>query len=125
MTEHDDSAGTARSAGGSGAATGTRDGGGVRGRRGRAVRGGRWAGALLAPAGRMALSHYLAQSLVMALVFTGYGAGYYGRFGTAAVVAGCFGLYAAQLAISGWQARRFRYGPAEWLLRAATLARKP
>lgn len=81
--------------------------------------------AVLAGAGRLALTHYLTQSLVMALVFTGYGLGWYGRYGTVAVLPGCIALYAAQLAAGRWLLRRFRYGPAEWLLRAATLAKRP
>ncbi|WP_446045444.1 DUF418 domain-containing protein [Streptomyces olivaceus] len=86
---------------------------------------GRRAGDVLAAAGRMALTNYLGQSLVMALVFTGYGAAWYGRSGYAAVLGGCLVLYAAQLAFSVWLMGRVRYGPAEWLLRAATLARRP
>ncbi|MES4886075.1 DUF418 domain-containing protein [Streptomyces sp. NPDC000349] len=86
--------------------------------------GGRIAGAL-AGAGRLALTHYLTQSLVMAFVFTGYGLAWYGRHGTAVLLAGCFTLYAAQLAYGGWLLRRVRYGPAEWLLRAATLGHRP
>ncbi|MEU0147676.1 DUF418 domain-containing protein [Streptomyces sp. NPDC006288] len=80
---------------------------------------------VLASAGRLALTHYLTQSLVMALVFTGYGLAWYGRFGVATLMAGCLVLYAVQLAYSGWLLRRFRYGPVEWLLRTATLARRP
>ncbi|WP_413807664.1 DUF418 domain-containing protein [Streptomyces sp. OE57] len=89
------------------------------------TRSGRHVVGLLAGAGRLSLTHYLTQSLVMALVFTGYGLGWYGRYGTGAVLAGCFVLYAAQLATGKWLLRRVRYGPAEWLLRAATLARRP
>jgi uncharacterized protein len=84
----------------------------------------RLAGAL-APAGRTALTQYLTQSLVLALVFTGYGAARYGHHGTAALTAGCVALYAAQLAFAAGLMRRFRYGPVEWLLRAVTLARRP
>ncbi|MFF8912048.1 DUF418 domain-containing protein [Streptomyces sp. NPDC015032] len=75
----------------------------------------------LAPAGRMALTNYLTQSLVMALVFSGYGLGLYGRTGAAAAVGGALVLYACQLALSGWLMRRHRLGPVEWVLRAVTL----
>ncbi|CAM5598408.1 hypothetical protein SGRIM119S_06425 [Streptomyces griseorubiginosus] len=44
---------------------------------------------VLAASGRMALTQYLAQSLVLALVFTGYGLGLYDRVGTAVVLAWC------------------------------------
>ncbi|CCK25621.1 membrane protein [Streptomyces davaonensis JCM 4913] len=80
---------------------------------------------LLAAAGRMALTHYLTQSLVLACVFTGYGLGLYDRVGPAAVLAGCVLLYGAQLAASAHLMRRMRYGPAELLLRTVTLAGRP
>jgi uncharacterized protein len=86
---------------------------------------GRRIGSILARAGRMALTNYFTQSLVMTLVFTGYGLAWYGRFGMAVVLPGCLILYMAQLAWSSWWLRRARYGPAEWLLRTATLARRP
>ncbi|MGW1651121.1 DUF418 domain-containing protein [Streptomyces atratus] len=76
---------------------------------------------VLAPAGRMALTNYLTQSLVMALAFSGYGLGLYGRTGAAAAVSGALVLYACQLALSGWLMRRHRLGPVEWLLRTLTL----
>ncbi|MGW1410809.1 DUF418 domain-containing protein [Streptomyces sp. NPDC002403] len=80
---------------------------------------------VLAPAGRMALTNYLTQSLVMALVFSGYGLGLYGRTGAAAAVCGALVLYAGQLALSGWLMRRYRLGPVEWLLRTVTLWARP
>ncbi|WP_339130133.1 DUF418 domain-containing protein [Streptomyces sp. f51] len=80
---------------------------------------------VLAASGRMALSHYLTQSLVLALVFTGYGLGLYDRVGTALVLAGCVPLYCLQLAFGAWLMSRVRYGPAELLLRTLTLARRP
>ncbi|MFD7878895.1 DUF418 domain-containing protein [Streptomyces sp. NPDC059766] len=80
---------------------------------------------VLAAAGRAALTNYLTQSLVLALVFTGYGLGRYDRTGTAAVTAGCLVLYGLQLAGSRALLSRTRYGPAELLLRTITLARRP
>ncbi|MFI6663276.1 DUF418 domain-containing protein [Streptomyces sp. NPDC050523] len=91
----------------------------------RTTRPGRRLGVVLAPAGRMALTNYLTQSLVLALVFTGYGLALYGRLGTATVLIGCCTLYGAQLACSRWLMRRARYGPVEWFLRTVTLARRP
>ncbi|MFE4663912.1 DUF418 domain-containing protein [Streptomyces sp. NPDC056716] len=81
--------------------------------------------AALASSGRLALTHYLTQSLVLALVFTGYGLGLYDRAGAAAVLAGSILLYGGQLALGAWLSGRFRYGPAELLLRTVTLARRP
>ncbi|WP_406073169.1 DUF418 domain-containing protein [Streptomyces virginiae] len=81
--------------------------------------------AVFAPAGRMALTNYLSQSLIMALVFTGYGLALYDRLSPAVVILGALLLYAGQLALSRWLTARYRYAPVEWLLRAATLARLP
>ncbi|WP_043684636.1 DUF418 domain-containing protein [Streptomyces xylophagus] len=80
---------------------------------------------VLAAAGRMALTQYLSQSLVLALVFTGYGFGLYDRVGTAVVLAGCLVLYGAQLALGVWLMGRVRYAPAELVLRTVTLWRRP
>ncbi|MEW1647177.1 DUF418 domain-containing protein [Streptomyces sp. NPDC091219] len=80
---------------------------------------------VLAASGRMALTQYLSQSLVLALVFTGYGLGLYDRVGTAAVLAGCLLLYGGQLALGVWLMGRVRYGPAELVLRTVTLGRRP
>lgn len=80
---------------------------------------------LLAPAGRMALSNYLMQSLAAAFIFYGYGWGLIGRLAPAAVLAVALAIFAAQLVLSAWWLRRFAYGPVEWLLRALTLGRCP
>ncbi|WLW53388.1 DUF418 domain-containing protein [Streptomyces sp. YU58] len=80
---------------------------------------------LLAPAGRMALTNYLAQSVIMTVLATAYGLSLYGRIGTAALMVLVGAVLATQLALSNLWLERFRYGPAEWLLRAVTLARRP
>jgi uncharacterized protein len=87
--------------------------------RGRALR--QW----LAPAGRMALTSYLTQSLVLAFVFTGYGAGLVGRVGAGAATAIAFALFVVQLALSRWWLAGHRYGPVEWLLRWVTTLQRP
>ncbi|EJE50023.1 putative membrane protein [Acidovorax sp. CF316] len=81
--------------------------------------------AWLEPAGRMALSNYLLQSLVGALVFTAYGLALVGRVPPLAVLLGCVALYAAQLSLSRRWMAQHAYGPVEWLLRAFTLLRWP
>lgn len=80
--------------------------------------------AVFAPAGRLALTNYIAQSAVLSVVFLGYGLGLIGRLPAPAVVGVAVALYATQLAASAWWLRRHRYGPLEWLLRAATLGRR-
>ncbi len=79
---------------------------------------------VLAPFGRMALSNYLLQSLVMSSVFFGYGLGYWG-LGRAWQVLFALGLCALLVAFSHWWLARFRYGPAEWLWRAVTYMQLP
>ncbi|MFI8617949.1 DUF418 domain-containing protein [Acidovorax sp. NPDC077693] len=86
---------------------------------------GRRLGAALAPAGRMALSNYLLQSVVGAVVFTAYGLALVGRVSPLVVLLGCVALYAAQLAISRRWMAGHAYGPVEWGLRAVTLLRRP
>ncbi|MEU7729725.1 DUF418 domain-containing protein [Streptomyces sp. NPDC040724] len=81
--------------------------------------------AVLAPAGRMTLTNYLTQSLVLAFVFTGFGAALVGRVAPALVTLTALALFAVQLVFSHWWLARHPYGPVEWALRAVTLARRP
>lgn len=75
---------------------------------------------VLAAAGRMSLSNYLLQSLVMTLVFYHYGLRLFDRVGPAAGFLLAVVVYATQVALSNLWFRYFRYGPAEWLWRSAT-----
>lgn len=84
------------------------------------ARGGRRMTAALAPAGRMSLTNYLTQSLVCALLFTGYGAALVGRVPPAGVAGIALALFAFQAMGCRWWLRHHTYGPVEWLLRAAT-----
>ena len=74
----------------------------------------------LAPAGRMALTNYLGQSVIGTLVFYGYGLGLWGEVSRAWQVLGVVVVFALQLAFSRWWLARFRLGPLEWLWRAFT-----
>lgn len=73
-----------------------------------------------APVGRMALSNYLAQTVVCLLVFYGYGAGLIGRTGPAAALLVALAVFAAQVAWSPWWLARFHFGPVEWVWRSLT-----
>jgi uncharacterized protein len=79
---------------------------------------------VLAPFGRMALTNYLTQSLVMSTVFFGYGLGYWG-LGRAWQLVLALALCTVQIAFSHWWLSGFRYGPAEWLWRAITYMKIP
>ncbi|MBW3550820.1 MAG: DUF418 domain-containing protein [Proteobacteria bacterium] len=80
---------------------------------------------LLAPAGRMALTNYLVQSIVCTLIFYGYGLGYFEQLSRAWQVPFVLALFAAQVALSHWWLARFRHGPAEWAWRGVTYWRAP
>lgn len=75
---------------------------------------------VFAPAGRISATVYLAQSLIAAIAFTGYGFAQAGRWPDGAVLAFAAIVFVLQLAAARWYTRRFRYGPVEWVLRVAT-----
>ncbi|RYY85398.1 MAG: DUF418 domain-containing protein [Chitinophagaceae bacterium] len=75
---------------------------------------------LFSPVGKMALTNYLAQSVVCCILFMGYGFGLFARVGPAKLVLIALALYAAQVAFSHWWLGRFLFGPMEWLWRSAT-----
>lgn len=80
---------------------------------------------VVAPAGRMALTHYLGQSLVCSLVFYGYGLGLWGEWGRAMQTGFVLGVFALQVAISHAWLSHHRYGPMEWTWRWLTYGRRP
>ena len=75
----------------------------------------------IAAVGRMALTNYLATSIVMTTIFYGYGFGLYGAIDRAPLYLFVFAMWGAMLAWSPVWLANHRYGPAEWLWR--TLAR--
>ena len=79
----------------------------------------------LAAVGRLALSTYLTQSLVMTTLAYGYGLGLYATITHAQALGLALALFAVQVPIAVLYARRFRFGPAEWLWRAGTYGRRP
>ncbi len=86
--------------------------------------GARWLG-VFAPAGRMALTNYLLQSLVGTLLFYGYGLGLWGDVSRAGQTLIVVAVFALQVVASRWWLGRFRFGPAEWLWRALTYLQWP
>lgn len=79
----------------------------------------------LAPAGRMALTNYLAQSLVCTFIFSGYGLGYFEQLPRAWQVPFVLAFFATQVVVSHLWLGRFRFGPMEWLWRAVTYLQWP
>jgi len=85
----------------------------------------RWQPRLLhfAPAGRMALSVYVGQTVIGALVFFGFGLGLLGRFGNSLTMPAGLAVFALQTwACRAWL-ERFRFGPLEWAWRSLTWLR--
>lgn len=76
--------------------------------------------AVLVPAGRMTLTLYVLQSLVFAPVFYGFGLGLHDDLSTRATVLIGVAAFAVQIVLAAAWFRVFRYGPLEWLWRAAT-----
>jgi uncharacterized protein len=74
--------------------------------------------------GRAALSNYLGQSLILGGLFYGYGAGLYGRLGSASAAGLGLIIYALQVGASHMWFRHFHFGPAEWLWRSLTYGQR-
>ncbi|WP_095958668.1 DUF418 domain-containing protein [Corallococcus macrosporus] len=75
---------------------------------------------LLAPAGRMALTNYLSQTVISLLIFYAYGLGQAIKRGPFACVVICVGVFSVQVLWSHLWLARFRFGPVEWLWRSLT-----
>jgi len=75
---------------------------------------------LIAPAGKMAFSNYITQSLVGNFVFLGAGLGYMGQVGPVYYTLFGFGFFILQVIISTVWLKYFNYGPIEWVWRSAT-----
>jgi len=80
-----------------------------------------------ASVGRMALTNYLTQSLVIGFVLFGVGPGLAlaGKIGTTGLFGIVIVVFIGQIVFSGWWLRRFAYGPVEWIWRALTYGNMP
>ena len=81
----------------------------------------RWA----APAGRMALTNYLLQSLVCTTLFYAYGFGLFEQLGRAGQLLLAVALFGLQVGASRLWLRAFEYGPVEWVWRTLTYGKAP
>ena len=80
----------------------------------------RWWYSRMESAGRMALTNYVGQSLVMATLAEPWGFGMYGRLSGPELTALAFVVFAALASMSHAWLRHFRMGPLEWLWRCGT-----
>lgn len=74
----------------------------------------------LQPAGRMALTNYLMQSVVMTALFASYGLHFTDPGTTLMLLFHASFFFLFQVPASHWWLARYRYGPAEWLWRSLT-----
>lgn len=90
------------------------------------ARQGFWGRALhvLAPMGRMALSNYVGQSVLMNLIFYSYGLAFlpalYAQTNAAINLGITIAIFVIQIIVSSVWLRFFRFGPLEWLWRSLT-----
>jgi uncharacterized protein len=78
--------------------------------------------ALFAPAGKIALTNYVFQSLAMSFLLYGYGFGLGARLRQGELLLLSIAIYGLQLALSHLYLRAFRQGPLEWIWRRWTNA---
>ncbi len=71
-----------------------------------------------AASGRLAMSNYLSQSVVMTAVFYPYAGAQWGRWGALSTLALALAFGLLQVPISAWWLRRTGTGPMEWVVRA-------
>ncbi len=77
------------------------------------------------PIGRMAFTNYIVQSVIAGWIFYGYGLGLMGKMGPASGMILVIAIYLAQMLLSSWWLKRFRYGPLEWLWRTMMYGKQP
>lgn len=79
-----------------------------------------WLATRIAAVGRMALTNYLAQTVIGVLLFSTLGLGWYAQFTGYYLYLVVAGIWALQVAWSNWWLLHYRMGPVEWLWRSFT-----
>ncbi|KAF7771961.1 hypothetical protein PCIT_a1935 [Pseudoalteromonas citrea] len=75
---------------------------------------------LLANIGKMALTNYLAQSLICCFIFSGWGLGLYGSMSRSELLFVVVAVWVCQISFSTLWMNWFKFGPVEWLWRCLT-----
>lgn len=73
-----------------------------------------------AKVGRMSLTTYIGQSIILSVLFYGYGFGWYGKIGVQAGIVIALAIFVVQVIIAELWLARFKQGPIEWLWRKFT-----
>ena len=79
-----------------------------------------WLRDSLAAVGQMALTNYLAHTIICTTIFYGHGLGWYGYLSRIELISIVLVIWAVQLILSPIWLKRFRFGPFEWLWRSLT-----
>ena len=79
----------------------------------------------LGSAGRMSLTIYVTQSIILTTVFYGHGLGLMMQVPVAGMLLIALATFVLQVAAAHWWMQRFTMGPLEWLWRAATYGYLP
>ena len=79
----------------------------------------------LSAVGRMALTNYLAHSVIASLIFYGFGLALFGTMNRLELQLVVVAVWIAQLVWSPIWLRHFRFGPVEWLWRTLTYGTPP
>lgn len=82
-----------------------------------------WLTGPLAATGRLALTHYIAQTVFSITLFYGLGFGLFGTLERWQLALICLAVWAIQVGFSVLWVRRYRYGPLEWLWRSLIFGR--
>ncbi len=84
----------------------------------------KWISNRLAATGRMALTNYLAQTLICTTLFYGHGFGLYGKVERIGQIGIVLAVWIVQLICSPIWLHYFQFGPAEWLWRSLTYKKR-
>lgn len=84
-----------------------------------------WLARAIASAGRMALTNYLMQSVLVAFIAQHWGLGMYGEITRVPMVGIVFGIYVGQVVFSSLWLKAFTMGPLEYLWRCGTYFKLP
>lgn len=79
---------------------------------------------IIAPAGRMALTNYIMQSLIGILLFYNVGFGLGLKFGPSVSIPIAITIYVLQVIFSNFWLRHFNFGPLEWIWRQFTYGKQ-
>ena len=73
----------------------------------------------------MPLTNYLMQTVIATTLFYSYGVALFGKVGPLLGLGIAAAIFIVQIFWSRWWLARFRFGPLEWLWRAATYGKLP